>query len=118
MRLSDRLAPVEPVESTNGHGNGDAAPARRTTRTRPVRATANHAKPTAKQSEQESDWAEAKRAVRELVLTELGQRAGNLTGEALAHEVRRLLDDIVKREEVKVSPLERRNFVNEVIQDT
>jgi pilus assembly protein CpaF len=114
MRLSEKLAAVEAVETANIV----EAPLRSTRRSGPVRA--NRPKPvtTSKQRSDATDWAEAKRTVREMVLTELGQRAGNLTGEALAHEVRKLLDDIVKREEVAISPIERRNFVNEVIQDT
>ena len=114
MRLSDRLAAAEAVESTDIVDT----PVQRTARTRPMRAAAARPKATPKQTEAAADWTEAKRTVRELVLAELGHRAGTLAGDALAHEVRTLLDDIVKREEVRISPLERRNFVNEVIQDT
>lgn len=113
MRLSEKLAAVEAVDSTTAV----EAPARTTRRSGPIRATRPKAASQPKRTDA-TDWAEAKRTVRELVLSDLGQRAGNLTGDALAHEVRKLLDDIVKREEVSVSPLERRNFVNEVIQDT
>jgi pilus assembly protein CpaF len=111
MKLSDRLAAVETVDT-----DVVEAPARASRRSSPVRAA--RPKVTSAKGAEGSDWAKAKRTVRELVLTELGQRAGNLTGQALADEVRHLLDDIVKREDVSISPLERRNFVNEVIQDT
>ena len=113
MRLSERLASVEAVDTANSV----EAPVRTTRRSGPVRAARPKVAAQSKRTDA-TEWAAAKRTVRELVLADLGQRAGNLTGEALAHEVRKLLDDIVKREEVSVSPLERRNFVNEVIQDT
>jgi pilus assembly protein CpaF len=41
-----------------------------------------------------------------------------LTGEALQSEVRTALDKILQREDVEVTPLERRRFVQEMISDT
>src|SRR5207248_8114746 len=41
-----------------------------------------------------------------------------LKGEALTNEVKSALDKILQRQDVQVSPLERRKFVQEVIQDT
>ncbi|MHB8669477.1 MAG: CpaF family protein [Acidimicrobiales bacterium] len=63
-------------------------------------------------------WGASKRKVKELVLSEVAPKMGNLSGSGLVAEVRSALDGILQREDVKVSPLERRKFVDEMIQDT
>jgi pilus assembly protein CpaF len=60
----------------------------------------------------------SKRQVRDLVLAEVAPKMAGLTGEALNNEVKNALDRIIQREDVRVSPLERRKFVQEVIADT
>jgi pilus assembly protein CpaF len=61
---------------------------------------------------------ESKRKVRELVLAEVAPKVSGLSEDALANEVKSALDGILAREDVKVSPRERRAFVQEMIQDT
>ncbi|MGH9069547.1 MAG: CpaF family protein, partial [Acidimicrobiales bacterium] len=63
-------------------------------------------------------WDQSKRIVRERVLAEVGPRLHGLAGPALEREVRAALDRILAREEVQISPLQRRRFVQEVVQDT
>lgn len=65
-----------------------------------------------------SSWDANKRKVRDLVVTEVAPRMAHLHGEALAREVREALDRILQREDVQVSPVERRKLVKELIQDT
>jgi pilus assembly protein CpaF len=65
-----------------------------------------------------SSWEESKRKVRDLVLAEVTPRMQGLSGAALTAEVKAALDNILQREDVRVSPLERRKFVQEMIQDT
>ena len=101
MKLSEKLAAVEAPAT-----EPVAAPRSRPRRSAPVK------------RDDGGSWSSSKRQVRDLVLTELGPRVATLSGDALAAEVRKLLDDIVRREDVKISPIERRNFVTEVIQDT
>jgi pilus assembly protein CpaF len=106
VKLSEKLAAiedvvVEPVAATRAAPTHPARPRR--------------AEPLKRDG---SSWSRSKKQVRDLVLAELGPRVATLSDDALATEVRKLLDDIVRREEVKISPLERRNFVTEVIQDT
>ncbi|MDQ4091838.1 MAG: CpaF family protein, partial [Actinomycetota bacterium] len=60
----------------------------------------------------------SKRKVRELVLAEVAPKVSGLSGDGLAAEVKTALDQIIQREDVKVSPRERRAFVQEMIQDT
>src|SRR5436190_7944993 len=63
-------------------------------------------------------WDATKRKVRELVLDDVAPRMQGLTGDELTSEVKASLDRILQREDVSVSPLERRKFVQEVIADT
>jgi len=65
-----------------------------------------------------SGWASSKRKVRELVLAEVAPKMAGLNDVDLMKEVRGALDRIVQREDVKVSPIERRKFVEEVFRDT
>jgi pilus assembly protein CpaF len=65
-----------------------------------------------------SSWEESKRKVRELVLAEVAPKMANLGEDGLMTEVKSALDRIVQREDVKVSPMERRKFVEEVLRDT
>ncbi len=63
-------------------------------------------------------WDATKRKVRDLVLEEVAPKVSGISGEALADEVRAALDRILQREDVSVSPVERRVFVAEMISDT
>ncbi|MGH9023835.1 MAG: CpaF family protein [Acidimicrobiia bacterium] len=67
------------------------------------------------------EWDETKRRVRELVLAELGPKLTGpaaLPGAALEREVKAALDRILGREDVRISPVERRKFLAEVLSDT
>src|SRR4051812_10530293 len=66
----------------------------------------------------DGSWDATKRKVRELVLDEVAPRMQGLTNDELTNEVKAALDRILQREDVSVSPLERRKFVQEVIADT
>ncbi len=105
MKLSDKLAAIEEEERTA------VEPVRRRT-TRP----GESARP--KHRVSSPGWQASKRKVRELVLAEVAPKMSGLSGEKLAHEVRSTLDAILEREDVRVTPSERRKFVQEVIQDT
>ena len=45
-------------------------------------------------------------------------KVGKLQGGAMAEEVRAAVDRILEREEIQVSPVERRKMVQELVQDT
>jgi pilus assembly protein CpaF len=112
MKLSEKLAAIEAEDraptTVVETAKANNAPQRR----RPA------APSTPKSRAKSSSWEESKRKVRELVLAEVAPKMGNLQGDSLITEVKAALDRIVEREEVRVSPLERRKFVQEVIQDT
>jgi len=109
MKLSERLAALE-EEDRRQDAKTDLTVAR------PGRAKARVANGKAKQDN--SSWEESKRKVRALVLAEVAPKMGKLKGDALTAELKGALDRILQRQEVQVSPLQRRRFVQEVIQDT
>ena len=111
MKLSERMAALEKKESE------ESAPAPTPGR-RPKRAAVDGTVRKARRGSSAESWDASKRKVRELVLAEVAPKMKGLTGEALTTEVKAALDRIIQREDVQISPLERRKFVQEVIQDT
>lgn len=77
------------------------------------------ARPALRTKRATASWDESKRHVRELVLADLGPRltGPKSHGEALEKEVKGALDRILQREEVRVSPVERRKFIDEMLSD-
>ncbi len=112
MKLSEKLAAIEEQDRTVTRAAEPASPTTSPTARRQRPAT------TAKSRAKSSSWEESKRKVRELVLAEVAPKMGSLAPDTLTNEVKTALDQILEREEVKISPLERRKFVQEVIQDT
>jgi len=111
MKLSEKLAALEDAErqATPAPTAVIGGAASRPSRTHMADARSQRAS---------STWEESKRQVRELVLADVAPRMTGLDNEALVGEVKDALDRILQREEVRVSPLERRKFVQEVIADT
>ena len=115
MKLSEKLAALEEQDRRVAEAAKPPAPAVVTQSRRPGRSTDATSK--ARRAATES-WDASKRKVRDLVMAEVAPKMANLSGDALITEVKSSLDGILQREDVKVSPLERRKFVEEVIQDT
>ena len=109
MKLSEKLAALEQEEASR-----DAAAS--TPTERPAAATAKKAR--SPKGKGANPWDATKKKVRELVLEEVAPKMGGLSAEELAEEVRGALDRILQREDVEVTPLERRRFVQEVMSDT
>ena len=108
MKLSDKLAAIEEDERISNE-----PPRRRPTGRTPAKEGTTPARRISS-----AGWQASKRKVRDLVLAEVAPKVGGLSSERVAAEVRAALDQILQREDVKVSPSERRKFVQEVIQDT
>jgi pilus assembly protein CpaF len=108
MKLSEKLAALEEEEKREAAAQAPAAPAGTVAPQR-----RRSAAPGGRGS-----WDATKRKVREHVLEEVAPKMQGLTSEALTSEVKQALDRILQREDVQVSPLERRKFVQEMISDT
>ena len=106
MNLSDKLAALEEQERVT------ATEMSTRRRTAPVDPNARINRATS------ASWRDSKRKVRDLVLAEVAPRIAGLSAADVAMEVKASLDRIILREDVRVSPRERRAFVQEVIQDT
>jgi pilus assembly protein CpaF len=105
MKLSEKLALLEQEEAR------DAAP-----KVAVSNGGAKRARPA--KTRGASTWDATKKKVRELVLDEVAPKMGGLAPDQIATEVKNALDRIVQREDVVVTPLERRRFVQEVMSDT
>ena len=138
MKLSERLAAVESQEEApararrrpapageageqpaergpgaatgTGSGTRDDVTAQPGARRQPPARPQTPARPQAR-------WQSSKRKVHELVLAEVAPSAARLAGADLEREVRKALDRILQREDLGVSPNERRRFVQELLQD-
>jgi len=105
MKLSEKLAAVEKQQVAEAPAAGFEL-ARRPR------------KPAARvPSAQSATWDESKRKVHDMVLAEVAPKMASLSAQQLTAEVRTALDRILKRNDVSVSPLERRKFVQELTQD-
>ncbi|HEV2068362.1 MAG TPA: hypothetical protein VGR26_01055, partial [Acidimicrobiales bacterium] len=98
MKLSEKLAILEEEERRATNGASTNTPSRR----RPV---------SARPKRTDGNWDANKRKVLDLVREEIAPRMAGLSGSALAAEVKDALDRILQREDVQVSPMERRKFV-------
>jgi pilus assembly protein CpaF len=112
VKLSDKLAALEEEDQASAARPQHPGTARRQPRATAATATARAGQASA------ASWQASKRKVRELVLSEVAPKASGLSEAALATEVKTALDKILQREDVKVSPRERRSFVQEMISDT
>jgi len=110
MKLSDKLAALEAAERESIRRREEPA------------AAAKEAQRAARAPEKAANkWSDAKRKVRELVLAEIGPKLSGpkaLKGASLEKEVKACLDRILRREEVRISPIERQRFLAEVMSDT
>jgi pilus assembly protein CpaF len=111
MKLSEKLAAIEDeprasgstADGVNGAANGTTVGPKRP---KPLR------------SRVDTTWEATKRQVRDLVLEELAPRMQGMAADQVERELLEALDQILDREDVEVSPLERRKFVQEMLSDT
>src|SRR5712691_9470076 len=99
MKLSEKLAALEAEERETAKSDGAKSSAK---------GHSAHAREK-KVSRSVSSWTEAKRKVRDHVLADLAPKLTGpkaLNGPALEKEVKVTLDRILRREDVKVSPIE------------
>src|SRR5579884_840899 len=108
MRLSEKLAAADVTPQS------DKGAARRSVAT-PAKSYPRPRRSPARPGPER--WESSKRKVHEMVLAEMGSAAGHLGGNELEKDVRAALDRILAREDIGVSPVERRRFVQELLQD-
>ncbi|MGQ0616458.1 MAG: CpaF family protein [Acidimicrobiia bacterium] len=111
MKLSEKLAALEQEQSKG------AEPPPQTLESAQAAARRRAMPPPPRSSRSGATWDTTKKKVRDLVLEEVAPNMQGLSGQVLTTEVKASLDRILQREDVVVSPLERRKFVEEMMQD-
>jgi pilus assembly protein CpaF len=94
------------------------------TRKRPPEETGSHAaknNPVRRPSDRMNNsdlWAESKQKVQAKVLAEIAPQAADLSPEKLRLKVRSTVNEILEREDIGISPIERQRFVEEMLEDS
>ncbi len=63
-------------------------------------------------------WLQSKAKVQAKVLAEIAPRAANLSPDELRTQVRNTVNEILEREDIGISPIERQRFVEEMLEDS
>jgi len=63
-------------------------------------------------------WSQSKTKVQAKVLAEIAPRAANLSPDELRTQVRNTVNEILEREDIGISPIERQRFVEEMLEDS
>jgi pilus assembly protein CpaF len=63
-------------------------------------------------------WSTSKRKVQQLVLAEVAPGAANMAPDQLRAKVRSTVNEILEREDIGISPIERQRFVDEMLEDS
>jgi pilus assembly protein CpaF len=63
-------------------------------------------------------WLQSKAKVQAKVLAEIAPRAANLSPDELRAQVRNTVNEILEREDIGISPIERQRFVEEMLEDS
>ena len=63
-------------------------------------------------------WKQSKQKVQAKVLAEIAPKAADLSPDELRDKVRSTVNDILEREDIGISPIERQRFVEEMLEDS
>jgi pilus assembly protein CpaF len=115
MNLSDRLAADGATNAEDGDAEASAPSSRHaasgTTKETPKRRSTDRA--TANEV-----WLQSKAKVQAKVLAEIAPKAADLSPEELKTQVRNTVNEILEREDIGISPIERQRFVEEMLEDS
>ncbi len=122
MNLSEKLAaadddatpPAEEKQTWNRRSTdpgGPAAPPGGQPPKHPMRRAADRAN-------LDEQWARSKAKVQTKVLAEIAPRAADLSPDELRAKVRSSVNEILEREDIGISPIERQRFVEEMLEDS
>src|SRR5580658_1644478 len=119
MNLSDRLTAADTDGAVSAEPTADEAPKRRTT-DRPA-AEASKETPRRRSTDRSTSgyvWQQSKAKVQAKVLAEIAPKAADLSPEELRIQVRTSVNEILEREDIGISPIERQRFVEEMLEDS
>jgi pilus assembly protein CpaF len=103
MNLTEKLAAADGEEGAAPDGSAAKPPSARRT---PDRTSSSEV------------WAQSKQKVQAMVLAEVAPKAADLSPDQLRTKVRASVNDILEREDIGISPIERQRFVEEMLEDS
>src|SRR5580704_17261293 len=66
----------------------------------------------------DEDWKQSKEKVQAKVLSEIAPTSADLTPDELRDKVRSTVNEILERDDIGISPIERQRFVEEMLEDS
>ena len=114
MNLSEKLAAADGV--VPAEDAGVEQPKRRITDR-----TASGETPRRRSTDRSSSsemWSQSKAKVQAKVLAEIAPKAADLSPDELRSQVRTTVNEILEREDIGISPIERQRFVDEMLEDS
>jgi pilus assembly protein CpaF len=114
MNLSEKLAAADGAEPPADESQGRARaprPAGTTPKEAPKRRSSDR-------TPSDEAWSQSKAVVQAKVLAEIAPTAADLTPDELRAKVRTTVNEILEREDIGISPIERQRFVEEMLEDS
>jgi pilus assembly protein CpaF len=107
VNLSEKLAAADEDGEAAPPEDSDLAPV-----------PARRARRSVERSASEEAWSQSKRKVQQKVLAEIAPGAADLSPDELRAKVRTTVNEILEREDIGISPIERQRFVEEILEDS
>jgi pilus assembly protein CpaF len=114
MNLSEKLAAADGVVPAEDAGTEQ--PKRRITDRTPGGETPRRR--STDRSTSSDVWSQSKAKVQAKVLAEIAPKAADLSPDELRSQVRTTVNEILEREDIGISPIERQRFVDEMLEDS
>src|SRR5579871_4002996 len=119
MNLSEKLAAADgAVESAQAPATSDRRSGMERRSGGPPPKDAPRRRVTDRTSSSEEAWLQSKAVVQAKVLAEIAPTAADLSPDELRTKVRSTVNEILEREDLGISPIERQRFVEEMLEDS
>jgi pilus assembly protein CpaF len=111
MNLSEKLAAAD-VDGVSKSDSGEGDPKSAGT------AAAPRSRRSSERTASDEAWTHSKRKVQQMVLAEVAPGSVDLPADQLRTKVRTTVNEILEREDIGISPIERQRFVDEMLEDS
>src|SRR5579872_1423898 len=120
MNLSEKLAAADGVAESSAPvaATGDRRSGAERRSGGPPPKDAPRRRSTDRTSSSEEAWLQSKAVVQAKVLAEIAPTAADLSPDELRAKVRTTVGEILEREDIGISPIERQRFVEEMLEDS
>jgi pilus assembly protein CpaF len=124
MNLSEKLAAadgVEPPPRDDGQSRSrrPGEPGEPPARNGPSQVAKGHpGRSSGDRAALDQAWKASKQKVQAKVLAEIGRTAADLSSDELREKVRSTVNEILEREDLGISPIERQRFIEEILEDS